>query len=121
MAVCHADAADDCTDDADESLVSPTQKYIGKVSRSVKLFIGCSIDGTVVVPGKTPNRFRREYIGVYHVTSKVRHESNCRINSLVILGYFGGLVFLIGQVTPMIMVRQCGEMFVCGRYLYISA
>ena len=76
MAVGHADAADDRSDDAHKPLVGSTQENVGQVSRSVKLFFGCSIDGTVVMKRESTNRFGGKNVRVDHVPAKVGHESD---------------------------------------------
>ena len=78
MAIGHADSADDRPDDTDESLIGSAQENIGQMGRSIKLFVRRPVDGSIVVPGEPPDRFRGKYIGVDNVATKVGHESHGR-------------------------------------------
>ena len=66
MAVCHADAADDRTHDSDETLVRSAQENIGQMRGPIQLFVGRTINGTVVVPSEAADGFWREDVGIDH-------------------------------------------------------
>lgn len=76
MAIGHADSADNGTNDTDKSLVGTAQEKIRKVCGAVKLFVWCTIDGAVIVPRESSDRFWGENIGVDHVSSEIGHETD---------------------------------------------
>ena len=109
VAVGHADAADDGPHNPDKTLVGSAKKNVGQVGCAVKLFVRGSINSTIVMPGEASNRLWGEHIGVDHLTPEIRHEPHGGFHGVIVLSDLGSLIFVVGQVAPVVMVGKCGD------------
>ena len=88
MHVRHRDAAHDRPDNSHISLVRAAQEKVVQVGRAVKLLVGSTINGTVVMPGETTE------INVSYNAAKAG-----KFNKVV-------KVYLKGQKEPELLIIQ---------------
>ena len=72
MAIGHADSADDRSDDSNKTLVCAAEEDIFEMGRPIELFLGSTVNRTIVMPSKTPDGFGSEDVGVDHIATENR-------------------------------------------------
>ena len=109
VAIGHADAAEDRADDTDEALVGTAEEEVAQVGGAIEPFVGCAVDGAVVMPGEAADRLGGEDVSRDGEASEVRHEADGGGDGGVVLLDLSGLVLRVGKGAPEVVVGEGGD------------
>ena len=104
MAVCHRDAADDGTYDADEPLIGSAQKQILQMRSAIEFLLRRSIHSSVVMRCKSPDCLGCKNVRFDHMPSEIWDESHARRDSCIVPAVFLTLVLSLVQTVPTIRI-----------------
>ena len=103
-AICNRNAAHHRPDDADETLIGPTQMQVRKVRAAVKCFMSRAIHRSLIVARKSPNGRRGKNISCDHAMTEIRNKPYRRGEKFIIALHLFEFVRLFIKTLPAIEI-----------------